>query len=101
MLGGLVEFLYECVWGGGLWISGALVWGSFGWRQGLMPLRSGGRIGEWNVLSGRRETGCLELFCSGHPVVVFVAVLWWLRRGVAPCSRARRDYLPQLRAKGQ
>ena len=40
-------------------------------------------------------------FYSRHPVVVFVAVVWWLRRGVASVSRARRDYLPQLRAKGQ
>ena len=47
-----------------------------------------------------RKRGALS-FCSGHPVVVFVAVLWWLKRSVALCSRARRGYLPQLRAKGQ
>ena len=70
-------------------------------ERGADALGSSGRLGEWSVLSGRRETGCLELFCSGHPVVVFVAVVWWLRRGVAPCSRAERGYLPQLRAKGQ
>ena len=74
---GLVGFLYECVWGGGLWIAGALAWGSLGWRQGLMPLGFGGRLGEWSVLSGRKETGCLELllraprcsFCSCGIVV--------------------------------
>ena len=60
-VGGLVDFLYECVWGGGLWISGALARGSLRWRQGPMPLGASGRFREWSVLSGRRETGCLEL----------------------------------------
>ena len=60
-VGGLVDFLYEGVWGGGLWISGALARGSLRWRQGLMPLGSGGRLREWSVSSEREETGCLEL----------------------------------------
>ena len=58
--GGLVEFLCECVWGGGLWISEVLARSSLGWRLGLMPLGSGGRLGEWSVSSERKETGCLE-----------------------------------------
>jgi len=37
VVGGLVDFLYEGVWGGGLWIYEALAGGSLGWREGLMP----------------------------------------------------------------